>query len=331
MKSFPSLRQRGLTLVELMVAMVLMLLVSLATVGLFNISATSFKTVDAGQEMQDNARFAMEIIGQAARSAGYQDRTGPVTDGDMTDNVFGPTWIEEDSWRVQGVSNAQISGAGGTSLNFGSNNGVNKSDALVMRFFGSNLPDPSNPAVAKFDGSNPVPDGSMIDCSGRSVPYPSGSLDVGVSGFFVKTLSDEPELYCISWNTETGKFSDTQIIRGVESFQVMYGLDTVSPADDVPDRWISATTGWDAKTATPNWNNVVAIRVGMVLRGPVGSAQGQSATAGENDYYPLGQAFTCGTSCSSPEDGLKFPPANPADGRLRRAFAATFMIRNAVQ
>ena len=93
MKSFPSLRQRGLTLVELMVAMVLMLLVSLATVGLFNISATSFKTVDAGQEMQDNARFAMEIIGQAARSAGYQDRTGPVTDGDMTDNVFGPTWI----------------------------------------------------------------------------------------------------------------------------------------------------------------------------------------------------------------------------------------------
>ncbi len=327
MKTIQSHRQRGLTLVELMVAMVLMLLVSLATVGLFNISATSFKTVDAGQEMQDNARFAMEIIGQAARSAGYQDRTGPVTDDDLTDNVFGPTTIDAASWRIQGANNAQISGL--TSLSFGSNNGVNKSDALVMRFFGSNLPDPGNPAVAKVAGGFPVPDGSMIDCSGRPVPYPIGSLDVGVSAFYVKLLAGEPELYCKSWNSNDASpsFSDTQVIRGVESFQVMYGLDTNS--DDVPDRWISADAAWDVVAALTNWNDVVAIRVGMVLRGPPGSAQGQSATASENDFYPLGQAFTCGSSCGSVEDGLKLSPTN--DGRLRRAFATTFMIRNAVQ
>ena len=71
------LRQRGLTLVELLVSMVLMLLVSIATVALFNVSATSYRTIDAGQELQDNGRFALEILGQAARSAGFQDRTGP--------------------------------------------------------------------------------------------------------------------------------------------------------------------------------------------------------------------------------------------------------------
>lgn len=41
--------QRGLTLVELLVSMVLMLLVSIATVALFNVSSSSFKTVDAAK------------------------------------------------------------------------------------------------------------------------------------------------------------------------------------------------------------------------------------------------------------------------------------------
>jgi len=304
-------RQQGLTLIELLVAVVLMLLISIATIAIFNVSSSSYRTVDANQELQDNARFVMEIIGQAARSAGYQDRTGPTSVGSvLTDKVFGPTTV--DTWRVQGANNANI-GGGTSSLSFGSSNGVNKSDALVIRFFGASST--TNPTEA---------DGSMIDCSGRSIPYPSGSLDVGVSAFYIKVLNGEPELYCKSWNPATGNFSDTQIIRGVETFQVMYGLDTDN--DDVPNRWISATSTWDPlPPATPNWNNVVAVRVGMVLRGSSGSSQGQSATASENVLYPLGKTFTD----NSTEDGLKFFPPN--DGRLRRTFVATFMFQNSLR
>jgi type IV pilus assembly protein PilW len=330
MKTVRILRQRGLTMVELMVAMVLMLLVTLATVALFNVTSSSYRTVDAGQELQDNARFAMEIIGQSARLAGYQDRTGPTTAGDFTDNVFGPSTIEPASWRVQGANNAQLSGT--SSISFGSSNGVNKSDALIFRFFGANLPDPLNPSVPQYSGGFPVPDGSVIDCSGRPIPYPTGSLGVGVSAFYIKIYNGEPELYCKSWNPNSvsPSFSDTQIIRGIESLQVMYGVDTIgNPTgggpDGIPDRWVSADSSWDASVSSPNWNNVVAVRVGMVLRGPPGSGQGQSATASENDIYPLGKSFTG----SSTEDGLKLTPAN--DGRLRRAFATTLMIRNSAR
>jgi hypothetical protein len=42
----------------------------------------------------------------------------------------------------------------------------------------------------------------------------------------------------------------------------------------------------------------------------------------ERTYYPLGEAFT-GTSA---EAGLKF--VAPDDGRLRRAYSTTFMLRN---
>lgn len=328
----PPLRQRGLTLVEIMVSMVLMLMVAIATVALYNVSSSSYRTVDANQELQDSARFAMEVIGQAARSAGYQDRTGPATSSEqLADEVFGPT--HRDTWRIEGRNGAVLSG-GTSSMSYSNSGVVNSSDALVIRFFGANMPDPANPALAKFVGGKPVPDGSMIDCSGRAAPYPVGSADVGVSAFFVKVLNGEPELYCKSWNSNapTPAFSETQVVRGVETLQIVYGVDTSVPPDEIADRWLSADAISDDDTVNPNWNNVVAMRVGMVLRGPVGSSQGQSATPTDNALYPLGKAFTCestATSCTPSEAAHKFTPPN--DNRLRRAFATTFLFRSAIR
>ena len=72
--------------------------------------------------------------------------------------------------------------------------------------------------------------------------------------------------------------------------------------------------------APPNWNNVVAIRVGMGIRGAKGFAQVQGLI-----LYLLGADFVG----SFAEDGLEF--VSPDDGRLRRAFSATFMLRNTVR
>jgi type IV pilus assembly protein PilW len=327
--SRPPLRQRGLTLVEIMVSMVLMLLVAIATVALYNVSSSSYRTVDANLELQDSARFAMEVIGQAARSAGYQDRTGPATGSEqLADEVFGPT-NPPDTWRIEGRNGAVLAGADTASSSYSNSGVVNSSDAMMIRFFGANMPDPANPAFAKKDASlKPVPDGSMIDCSGRAVPYPSSSADVGVSAFFVKTLNGEPELYCMSW--DGAAFRETQVVRGVETLQIVYGVDTNN--DEVADKWLGADVISDDAAVTPNWNHVVAMRVGMVLRGPAGSGQGQSANAADNALYPLGKAFTCentASSCTPSEAAHKF--ALPDDGRLRRAFATTFLFRSGIR
>jgi type IV pilus assembly protein PilW len=167
-------RQRGLTLVELLVSIVLMLLVSIATVALFSVSSSTYKTVDAGQELQDNARFAMHIISEAARSAGFQDRTGPVQLGNpnLTDVVFGPTIVA--TWRVQGANNGVINtltdlkkvAPEDASTAFSTSGVYQKSDALVLRFFGaSDTVTPANP------------DNTMRDCSGR--PHPVSDRQLG--------------------------------------------------------------------------------------------------------------------------------------------------------
>ena len=300
------LRQSGLTLIELLVSLVLASIITLAATALYSVTVSSYKTVDAAQELQDSGRFALEVIGQAARMAGYQNYTQ--RDGLGRDNSrrFAATTYPT----VRGFNNAKVANPGTiTDDGVTNNGGINLSDTLAFRFHGSSL---------ATDASKP--DGSMIDCQGVAQNYPLNGDDVALSLFWVSTdVTGEPALQCISRGSPTAPalIRNTQpILKGVETFQVMYGLDT--NGDSVPRQWVSGQN----ITTTDDWRKVVAVRVGLVIRGDVGSSQGASATAAENDFYPLGKEFTG----SSTEAGLKF--TSPNDGRLRRVFNATFKLRN---
>ncbi len=307
MKHATRITQQGLTLVELMVSLVLASLITLAAVGLYSVGISSFRTVDAGQEIQDNGRFALEVIGQAARQAGFENYAEGYglrwTETYITNTALFPT--------VRGANNAKVSSVAtvdddGTSANGGHNN----SDTIALRFHGASLQSDRTKA-----------DGSMIDCQGvaQTAPLLANDLsDVAISLFWVKVDgTGEPSLECISRGNPASPSRNTQpIIKGVETFQVMYGVDT--NADSTPERWVSGND-------VTNWTQVSAIRVGFVLRGAPGSSQGYqgtSATADENKLYPLGKTFTG----SNTDAGLVFTPPN--DGRLRRAFNATFTLRN---
>jgi len=297
--------QNGLTLVELLVALVLASIITLAATTLYTITISSYKTVDAGQALQENGRFALEVIGQAARQAGFQNYSQRDGDGDENTRRFTPSSFPT----VRGFNNSKVSSPSSITDDGTTNNGgVNQSDTLAFRFHGSSLL------------SNPLePDGSMVDCQGVAQNYPANADDVALSLFWVANDSTgEPALQCISRGspTATTLTRNTQpLLKGVETLQVMYGLDTTG--DSVPKQWVSGQN-----VAATDWGKVVAVRVGMVIRGDVGSSQGQSSTAADNNLYPLGKEFT-GTST---ETGLVF--AAPNDGRLRRVFNATFKLRN---
>ena len=184
---------------------------------------------------------------------------------------------------------------------------VNNSDSLAIRFYGSSAFDASGAKVA---------DNTVFTCTGAAVPASTTMGELGLSVFSVRLYQGEPELYCSS-NPGSGTRTSAQIARGVESFQVMYGVDlctgTPCTRDGVPDRWVSA-----ADVASADWRHVRAVRVGLVLRGSPGSSQ---ASDGQT-LYPLGEKFVSGVSGA----GLSFTP--PADGRLRRTYVTTYMLRN---
>ena len=299
-------RQQGLTLVELMVAIVLMLIVTLATVALYGANSADKRTVDASQSMDDTARFVFEMIGQAIRNAGYPSAVnleGPLVTYSNLFNTCDASASTEPC-PVLGFDKSAVSATNYGSAGSGT---VNNSDSLAIRFYGSSAFDASGAKVA---------DNTVFTCTGAAVPASTTMGELGLSVFSVRLYQGEPELYCSS-NPGSGTRTSAQIARGVESFQVMYGVDlctgTPCTRDGVPDRWVSA-----ADVASADWRHVRAVRVGLVLRGSPGSSQ---ASDGQT-LYPLGEKFVSGVSGA----GLSFTP--PADGRLRRTYVTTYMLRN---
>lgn len=74
-------RQRGLTIVEIMVAMVLSLILTAGVVEVFIGSKNTYRVNDALSRLQEDGRMALEFMTRDVRMAGYQGctRYGPVT------------------------------------------------------------------------------------------------------------------------------------------------------------------------------------------------------------------------------------------------------------
>jgi type IV pilus assembly protein PilW len=322
-------RQAGLTLVELMVAMTLGLLVVLAATGLLVSSKNSYTAQDDNIRVQDTGRFALEIITRTVRQTGYvnwdkQDAPMIATD------VMSPSIVGLDA-------NSLKSSAIGIENPLGTS--VNGSDVLAVRFFGVGTK-PS--AGSSVDGFSRDGYGSIINCAGFGVDAPvsqnTADEDRGWSIFYVANNGNgEPELRCKYYG---GSWSSEAIAGGVESFQVLYGLDT--DADSLPNQFLTATAinalddGLGLSTAVSeeknrktNWKKVVAIKIGLLLRGASPNG-GSTAVCPDAICFDLFGA-DYGKDNSAADKGTRFKesdlPAN-TQNRVRKVFATTIQLRN---
>ncbi|MFT4243809.1 MAG: PilW family protein [Acidovorax sp.] len=324
-------RQAGLTLIELLVATAISMLIVLAAATALLISRQGFSNVDAASQLRDRARFAEDILQRLGVQAGHRDiqfvasNTPPSTSGldAVEPNVFG--FNNRARSNSHGWSEANTAARTTGSLGYGS-------DILVLRF-----------QPTRYSTTETKTDQGMIDCSGVAPQTPTTDYaERYASVLHVAQSSDgEPALMCTRWATTAGGSADTQpLIHGVENFQVLYGVDGIGPsnsaipaatsADSVPERYLRADqlTVSDAATTTANWQRVRSIRIGMVLRGPLGSAVDKT----QQTYYPFGtaKASTTGAAgsmfASADDPGTVFQPT--ADGRLRQVVTFTIHLRN---
>ena len=161
----------------------------------------------------------------------------------------------------------------------------------------------------------------------------TGMADRDVSIFHVTRSTDgEPTLTCTYFDRAAAAWRTQPLIKGVESFQVLYGADNVTPntappstavEDTVADQFLRAdemvVTGNTSATRA-NWRRVRSVRLGFVLRGEPGSALDRSSSA-RTVFLPLGSGMT---STSDAGSSLTVP----TDGRLRQELAFTVHLRN---
>ena len=80
--------QAGISLIEIMIALVLSLMLAIGTTQLFISNKTSFKTAEAISRIQENARYAMERIGEDLSAGGYMGCV-PNAGGQTITNTLG--------------------------------------------------------------------------------------------------------------------------------------------------------------------------------------------------------------------------------------------------
>lgn len=313
-------KQAGFTLVELLVALAISTVVAIAAISALVASRRGFSTVDAASQLRDNARFSADLIQRIGVQAGYKDIT--YAGSNRIDGV--DPGNPEPS--IAGFNNAlaSISGSIVTSSARPATQAGLGSDVLILRY----------QASSTFPGSG-LSDNTMINCmgtAGGSANLPVNRDDRMMSVFYVAISQGEPSLMCATANPDA---SAQPIIRGVENFQVLYGVDSTG-TDSVPDKYLRADqmiVAGNPIATNANWRKVRVLRIGMVLRGDTGTSQDRVSQT----FYPLGMtkdsasgtpgfAMSTADSASSPDIGTRFTPA--IDGRLRQVMTFTVHLRN---
>lgn len=109
-------KQRGLSIVELMVALVLSLVVMLVTTSIYVSNKQTYRFIDANSLLQENGRFAIHFLRESAQQAGYPKNISTVeafpattlpTDGGVTAGVPNPDSFTVNYWgQVDCLGNA---------------------------------------------------------------------------------------------------------------------------------------------------------------------------------------------------------------------------------
>jgi type IV pilus assembly protein PilW len=211
-------RGRGFTLVEVMVAIAIGLFLTAVVANLFVNSRSAYNTTDEISRMQENMRFAYQLLTRTVHLAGYRASPNVTAIGEFGLFVGGATALD------------------------GTNDDVNGSDTLIVRYQGS---------------GNGTPDGSVVDCSGAEIRN-----DEMVTNLFY--VGQRPDgvlaLFC---DRSTAGVAATQfeIVPDVQAMHILYGEDTDNPTDAVADRYV-------ARGGVGNMDNVVAVRIALLFQTP---------------------------------------------------------------
>lgn len=330
-----SRRQRGVTLIELLVSLGLGLLVVVIAASALLLGRQGYDAVDNITQLRDRERFAADLISRVVVQAGYQDlannmiatrAVSKLLGADPEPDIFG--WNNAVYKQPGDLALSEITDiANGNrpgSCTVNDTSCKNGSDILVVRFQG---------VSTKLGGI--TADSTMINCSGGVEAAPSSvgaSLDDrSMSIFHVSRNADgEPRLYCAHFNHIKGDWGPSfPLIDGVEGLQVLYGTDGVTAGtapsaaavqDTVAERWLRAdqlSVPGNAAGTRENWRRVRAVRIGLLLRGPVGSGPVAAAAT----FNPLGEQYASATDVGS-------SLTVAADRRLRTTLTFTVHLRN---
>jgi len=236
MISFNKKQQLGLTLVELMIAMVIGLVLVGGVIQIFAANNQTYRVTENMSRVQENGRFALDNLGRIIRLAGFKGDTETSPGAEyVTNTTASPSVTFTNGQTVSGIDG----GVGGAALD--------QSDDLFIRYRGASL-------------------GSMTDCIGTNIGQ--GTAFAGnnvVNRYYVNNGS----LMC---HSSAAPAVPQPLIDNVVSMQILYGM-TTDPAafhDVQAECYLPASAAIGAGTdcTSLNFEQVVSVRIRLLLSTP---------------------------------------------------------------
>ncbi|RQO33666.1 pilus assembly protein PilW [Herminiimonas sp. KBW02] len=286
---------------ELMVAMTIGLFITLLATGLLASNQAAYLAQDQYAQVQETGRYAMEMLARAIRQAGYKKLDAASSTTDIHPHVIG---MDASSLKR---TTAGLDAAASSTV-------VNGSDVLALSY---------------------ASDEAMFNCAGMTVTSVDKDEDAWSMFFVGRDRTGEPELRC-KYRSRRGWNADA-IARGIESFQVLYGLD----ADDngVVDRYINASDveamddviplngenaiAWLAdRQQRTHWKKVRAVKVSILVR----SAQAARDEDAKMAYHLFDAAYQNADDIGVHINEQDMPVSERK--RIRKVFTQTIQLRN---
>jgi type IV pilus assembly protein PilW len=307
--------QRGFTLIELMIAMLIGVFLMGGVIQIFLSAKQAYRLQENLSRLQENGRFAMDMIAQDTRMAGYVDTvclpttaTAPqssqqallqVANADKTDSTT--NWCSPATGSMGCISSIPSSGtnssttAQNTTAPANTTAGNVRTDAIRSYQWFS----PTNCTVAG------------LNATGTEISY---FIKADDSNSNVASLWRYPGSNAINTAQER--------VEGIETMYVLYGVDTDATPDYIPNYYADA--------GSADLTKIVSVRITLVaVTTDIGLTDTpQPYTFNGMKFTPPNVCVNNGAIASASPPPCTAPATSVPDTRIRRVFSSTIAVRN---
>lgn len=293
-------RMRGMSLVELMVAMTIGLIILAAISSIFVTSRQTYTTQDRMARLQENARFAMQFLIKDLRLAGFYGCLDNIDPNTVNNTLNNDTAFAYNALLpIEGLENATgtWSPSGATTLPSGIESGT---DAVVIRMadtstaanISGSMPNESAELDVSSTSGFAEDDIIMVsDCANADIMQvtqvqdtalkiqhnPGGSTPGNETQKLSKSYAPPTKVFKFitrryfvkrkangipSLYRQDNAGAEQELVEGIENLQILYGKDTDTPPDDTPNLYLKA--GDAGLTTTDDWSGVKSVRIGLL-------------------------------------------------------------------
>lgn len=325
-------QQTGLSLVEILVAMVISLFLLGGVVQVFSGNKSTYSFSEALSRNQENGRFAMDTITRDLRMSGFR---GCAVDNFVNNLVVTGVETQYDFFNqpaVDGTENLGLNGSDTITMR-----GPSQGQANIVTPHNSPTSNPVNTNATDFLQAGDIV--LLANCKGADIFQVSdidstsgtqsilhdidtdtpgninlGSCSGGTAHCLSQTYGGDSSLLkmeTVTYSIATGAsgepalfrtvFTNTpeELVDGVQELQILYGVNT-DTTDTTPNQYVTSDNVAD-------WNQVTAVRIMLLLRSP------SNVSMDAPQQYDYNGATVTAT-----------------DRRLRQVFSTTIALRNRI-